>query len=39
MIPYYDEETICGCCNKNIKKKNQITCDECHKNCKPREIK
>ncbi len=30
MISYYDEETICGSCNKNIKKVNQIVCSECH---------
>lgn len=31
MIPYYDEETICGSCNKNIKKVNEIVCSECHR--------
>lgn len=38
MIPYYDEETICGSCNKNIKKVNEIVCSDCHKKCVPGKI-
>ena len=30
-IKYFDQETICNCCEVNIKKKNQIVCDACHK--------
>lgn len=30
-IEYFDEETLCRNCKKNIKKVNQIVCDECHK--------
>ncbi len=32
MIAYFDEETMCRACNKNIKKENQIVCDKCHSN-------
>ena len=28
---YYDKETICCFCNKNVKKINQIVCTKCHK--------
>lgn len=31
MANYFDSETTCRACNKNIKKVNQIVCDECHK--------
>ena len=31
MINYFDEACICGSCNKNMKKVNQIVCDECDK--------
>jgi predicted amidophosphoribosyltransferase len=30
MIDYFDEECLCRCCEKNIKKANQIVCNQCH---------
>jgi hypothetical protein len=30
MVDYYASETLCKCCEKNIKKANQIVCDHCH---------
>ena len=35
MESYFDQETLCLSCRKNIKKKNQIVCDLCHKLTKP----
>ena len=29
-VPYFDEDALCRACEKNIKKENQIVCDECH---------
>lgn len=33
-MDYFDEETLCASCEKNIKKANQIVCSQCHKNTK-----
>ncbi len=35
---YFDAETICGSCEKNIKKKNQIVCSKCHNDMKSEPI-